>query len=172
MRRCGKLSILSECAARVRQGLIYELRSGARRTLWHVVAFVDQRSSRVFQPIGIRRIGTHRHQDHRMVAAESEVHALLKTGVLTLAHLDVGNDVVAHDAFLDAERIEKRHPLARPLKRRGYAQYGRELIGCGFRVGVPTQTHPQQGYPRATALACPRGFVWREPECKRCEAGT
>ena len=39
-----------------------------------------------------------------MVAAEAEVHALLETGALALAHLDVGNDVVPHGDFLDAER--------------------------------------------------------------------
>ena len=40
-----------------------------------------------------------------MVAAKAKVHALLETGVLTLAHLDVGNDVVAHGAFLDAKPL-------------------------------------------------------------------
>ncbi len=45
-----------------------------------------------------------------MVAAEAEIHALLKTGALTLAHLDVGNDVVAHGAFLDAElELDRSH---------------------------------------------------------------
>ena len=41
-----------------------------------------------------------------MITAQAEVHALLQASALASAHLDVGNDVVAHETFLDAERSQ------------------------------------------------------------------
>ena len=61
----------------------------------------------------------------------------------------------------------------RPLDGMVCAQHGRELMGWMSPVGVPTWTrHESKDNHEPTARACPRGFVWRKPECKRCKART
>ena len=70
-----------------------------------------------------------------MVAAEAEVHTLLKTGALTLAHFDVGNDVVAHGAFLDAQRRANRRcaALSHSVQRLKGARLSAGLGGMSFQ---------------------------------------
>jgi len=41
-----------------------------------------------------------RHQNHRVVAREPKVHALLEARSFSLTHLNVGNDIVTHEELL------------------------------------------------------------------------
>jgi hypothetical protein len=70
-----------------------------------VMPFVHERCSTIFKTITIRRIRADRHQNYRVISAQPKVHPLLKAGTFSLAHINVGNDVVAHRVY---RRLRKK----------------------------------------------------------------
>jgi hypothetical protein len=53
------------------------------------VPFVNQHTTVFFDTIRIRSVGTNRHQDYRVLAVQTEIHALLEITPLSLAKLQI-----------------------------------------------------------------------------------
>ena len=91
-----KLSILSSSPRGEVLGLIDDLWIGARCAFRKIVALIDERGATVFQSITIGSIRPDGHQNDRVISPQPEVHALLKASTFSPAHLDIGDDVIAH----------------------------------------------------------------------------
>jgi hypothetical protein len=50
----------------------------------------------VFKPVAIGSATSNRHQNDAVIAAEAEVHTLLKARALSSAHFNVRNNFVGH----------------------------------------------------------------------------
>jgi len=62
-----------------------------------VVSLIDESSAAILDTVSVWGIWSERHQDDRVVATHTKIHPLLKAGALTAAHLNIGDDVIAHD---------------------------------------------------------------------------
>jgi hypothetical protein len=89
-----EFSILCQSTGRKSFGLIHNFWIRRLWALGKIVPLVDERRSAIFEPISIRCVSPNRHQYHRVITTNVEIHSLLKTYSLASAHLHVRNNVI------------------------------------------------------------------------------
>lgn len=111
LRRHVKSTILGQAARWMSFRLVHNFWIGTRSKFRVVMPFVHERCSTIFKTITIRRIWAHGHQNYGVIPAQPKVHPLLKACTFSLAHINVGDDVIAH-------RVQSTTTEARPSKQR------------------------------------------------------
>ena len=100
-----KLTVLGEATGREPFRLVHDFSVSTRRRFRTVMSLIDQGSTAVLDPVAIWSVWTERHKDYGVIPSHAKIHSLLETGALAAAHFDVGDYIVTHGLFHDAERL-------------------------------------------------------------------
>lgn len=116
---CGlvKQAVLSEPAAWRAFGLVMFLRIQCPGGTGEIVSLVDQNGTALLEAIRVGRIPTERHENHRVVATQPEVHPALEAGALAVAHLQIGDDLIGHSPRTSRPGQRIARNLQRPCAR-------------------------------------------------------